>query len=241
MIIGTDANACYAERIDAIIKCQGPLMNFGGMISHNMPRIRNPDLFPLRTRLTNNSFVSSPHLCISHTVEIKSLLKPIISVEEVPGYSIRCPILHVDECTGVLICWCLCVAALAPPSYYLFFLLSSLPHSGIPPFNHDHEGPSNDIPLEPRRDRGPEQSPHSPRFRVSAANEDLPYDVDPHASFYVDRSNVQAGGHPSSQTEKVLSPLSNDQGGRQNCDSKVHRLVARKSTSLLCLRAFPPG
>ncbi|KAK9143362.1 hypothetical protein Syun_012762 [Stephania yunnanensis] len=128
IIIGTDTNACYAERIDAIIKCQGLLMNFRGMIDEQLVR-------PLT----------------SLTVEIKSLLKPIISVEEVPGYSIRCPILHVDECTSVLICWCLCVAALAPPSYYLFFLLSFLPHSGIPPFNHDHEGPSNDIPCSNRR------------------------------------------------------------------------------------------
>ncbi|XP_042412365.1 hexokinase-3-like isoform X2 [Zingiber officinale] len=32
VIIGTDTNACYLERMDAIIKCQGLLTNSGGMV-----------------------------------------------------------------------------------------------------------------------------------------------------------------------------------------------------------------
>ncbi|KAK9101161.1 hypothetical protein Scep_024591 [Stephania cephalantha] len=42
------------------------------------------------------------------------------------------------------------------------------------------------------------------------------------ASFYVDRSNVQAGGNPGAQTEKVLCPSSNDQAGRH---SRTERFV----------------
>lgn len=33
VIIGTGTNACYIERTDAIIKCQGLLTNSGGMVS----------------------------------------------------------------------------------------------------------------------------------------------------------------------------------------------------------------
>ena len=33
VIIGTDTNACYWERTDAIIKCQGLLTTSGGMVS----------------------------------------------------------------------------------------------------------------------------------------------------------------------------------------------------------------
>lgn len=33
IIIGTGTNACYVERTDAIIKCQGLLTNSGGMVS----------------------------------------------------------------------------------------------------------------------------------------------------------------------------------------------------------------
>ena len=32
VIIGTDTNACYWERTDAIIKCQGLLTTSGGMV-----------------------------------------------------------------------------------------------------------------------------------------------------------------------------------------------------------------
>jgi hexokinase len=32
MIIGAGTNACYIERTDAIIKCQGLLTNSGGMV-----------------------------------------------------------------------------------------------------------------------------------------------------------------------------------------------------------------
>jgi len=32
VIIGTGTNACYVERTDAIIKCQGLLTNSGGMV-----------------------------------------------------------------------------------------------------------------------------------------------------------------------------------------------------------------
>lgn len=33
VILGTGTNACYVERTDAIIKCQGLLTNSGGMVS----------------------------------------------------------------------------------------------------------------------------------------------------------------------------------------------------------------
>lgn len=33
VIIGTGTNACYLERADAIIKCQGLLTTSGGMVS----------------------------------------------------------------------------------------------------------------------------------------------------------------------------------------------------------------
>lgn len=33
VIIGTGTNACYVERMDAIIKCQGILTSSGGMVS----------------------------------------------------------------------------------------------------------------------------------------------------------------------------------------------------------------
>lgn len=33
VIIGTGTNACYVERMDAIIKCQGALTSSGGMVS----------------------------------------------------------------------------------------------------------------------------------------------------------------------------------------------------------------
>lgn len=32
VIIGTGTNACYVERTDAIIKCQGLVTNSGGMV-----------------------------------------------------------------------------------------------------------------------------------------------------------------------------------------------------------------
>jgi hexokinase len=35
VIIGAGTNACYVERTDAIIKCQGLLTNSGGMVSYS--------------------------------------------------------------------------------------------------------------------------------------------------------------------------------------------------------------
>ncbi|KAK9106836.1 hypothetical protein Syun_022847 [Stephania yunnanensis] len=54
-------------------------------------------------------------------------------------------------------------------------------------------------------------------------------DVDPLASFYVDRSNAQAGGHAGVQTENVLSPSSNDQGGRHSEDQNALLMVMVES------------
>ena len=34
VIIGAGTNACYVERTDAIIKCQGLLTNSGGMVTY---------------------------------------------------------------------------------------------------------------------------------------------------------------------------------------------------------------
>lgn len=39
VIIGTGTNACYVERTDAIIKCQGLLTNSGGMVSLSLSQM----------------------------------------------------------------------------------------------------------------------------------------------------------------------------------------------------------
>lgn len=43
VIIGTGTNACYLERPDAIIKCQGLLTTSGGMVSFLLSHL---DSFP---------------------------------------------------------------------------------------------------------------------------------------------------------------------------------------------------
>jgi hexokinase len=58
VIIGAGTNACYIERTDAIIKCQGLLTNSGGMVcsftfspKENMHLIK----YPLGNKNNNNN------------------------------------------------------------------------------------------------------------------------------------------------------------------------------------------
>lgn len=52
VIIGTGTNACYMERTDAIIKCQGLLTTSGGMVSFLVSLIIHISCFILESRLT---------------------------------------------------------------------------------------------------------------------------------------------------------------------------------------------